>query len=141
MIGAGAVHVWVEASTPNVDLQATVSEVRPDGMETFVQDGWLRADERALDQRASTPLAPVLNLRKARSSRCPRGALWRSTIPLYYEGHAYRAGSRIRVTISAPGGHPAAVGLRGHRIRRAPRKLGRALGVDPSSLVLPVVPG
>ena len=26
------------------------------------------------------------------------------TIPLYYEGHAYRAGSRIRVTIAAPNG-------------------------------------
>ena len=26
------------------------------------------------------------------------------TIPLYYEGHAYRAGSRIRVTITAPNG-------------------------------------
>jgi hypothetical protein len=25
-------------------------------------------------------------------------------IPLYYEGHAYRKNSRIRVTISAPGG-------------------------------------
>jgi len=25
-------------------------------------------------------------------------------VPLYYEGHVYRAGSRIRVTISAPGG-------------------------------------
>ena len=27
---------------PNVDLQATISEVRPDGKETFVQGGWLR---------------------------------------------------------------------------------------------------
>ena len=26
------------------------------------------------------------------------------TIPLYYEGHMYRAGSRIRVRISAPNG-------------------------------------
>jgi uncharacterized protein len=26
------------------------------------------------------------------------------TIPLYYEGHVYRAGSRIRVTITAPNG-------------------------------------
>lgn len=25
-------------------------------------------------------------------------------IPLYFEGHVYRAGSRIRVTISAPNG-------------------------------------
>ena len=25
-------------------------------------------------------------------------------IPLYFEGHVYRAGSRVRVTISAPNG-------------------------------------
>src|SRR5262249_12629785 len=38
VIGAGAVNVWVRSSTPDVDLQATVSEVRPDGKETFVQN-------------------------------------------------------------------------------------------------------
>ena len=47
-IGGGAVHLWVKSSTPDVDLQATVSEVRPDGNETFVQDGWIRASERKL---------------------------------------------------------------------------------------------
>ena len=49
VIGAGAVHVWLKASTPNVDLQATISEIRPDGKETFVQNGWVRANERKLD--------------------------------------------------------------------------------------------
>ena len=47
-IGGGAVHLWVRSSTPDVDLQATISEVRPDGNETFVQNGWLRASERKL---------------------------------------------------------------------------------------------
>ena len=47
-IGGGAVHLWVKSSTPNVDFLATVSEVRPDGNETFVQNGWLRASERKL---------------------------------------------------------------------------------------------
>ena len=47
-IGGGAVNLWVESSTPDVDLQATVSEVRPDGNETFVQNGWIRASERKL---------------------------------------------------------------------------------------------
>ena len=47
-IGGGAVHLWVSSSTPDVDLQATVSEVRPDGNETFVQNGWIRASERKL---------------------------------------------------------------------------------------------
>ena len=60
VIGAGAVHVWVEASTPNVDLQATVSEVRPDGMETFVQDGWVRADERKLATSTNTARSAAL---------------------------------------------------------------------------------
>ena len=49
VIGAGAVQAWVRSSTPNVDLQATISEVRPDGKETFVQNGWVRGNERKLD--------------------------------------------------------------------------------------------
>ncbi|MCW2967731.1 MAG: peptidase [Solirubrobacteraceae bacterium] len=103
-IGAGAVHAWVRSSTPNVDLQATITEVRPDGKETFVQSGWLRANERKLDAAKSTPLEPVLSLRAADVSPLPRNRFVKVTIPLYYEAHAYRAGSRIRVTISAPNG-------------------------------------
>ena len=49
VIGAGALRVWVRSATSNVDLQATVTEVRPDGKETFVQNGWLRANEAKLD--------------------------------------------------------------------------------------------
>jgi uncharacterized protein len=104
VIGAGAVHLWVRSSTHNVDLQATVTEVRPDGKETFVQNGWVRGNERTLDPRKSTPLEPVLSLRKSDVSPLPSGRFVKVTIPLYYEGHAYRAGSRIRITISAPNG-------------------------------------
>ena len=39
----------MRSSSPDVDLQATITEVRPDGKETFVQNGWLRANERKLD--------------------------------------------------------------------------------------------
>ena len=66
VVGAGAVHVWVRSSTPDVDLLATVSEVRPDGNETFVQNGYLRASERKLATSAnnifkqpSTLLTPI----------------------------------------------------------------------------------
>jgi uncharacterized protein len=34
----------------------------------------------------------------------PKGQFVKVVIPLYYEGHVYRAGSRIRVTIAAPNG-------------------------------------
>jgi predicted acyl esterase len=104
VIGAGAVHLWVRSSTPNADLQVTVTEVRPDGKETFVQNGWVRANERKLDQRKSTPLEPVLGLRKSDVSPLPSNRFVQVTVPLYYEGHVYRAGSRIRITVSAPNG-------------------------------------
>jgi uncharacterized protein len=104
VLGAGAVRAWVRSSRRNVDLQVTVTEVRPDGKETFVQGGWVRADERKLDPDKSTPLEPVLSLRARDVRPMPRGRFAAVTIPLYYEGHAYRAGSRIRVIISAPNG-------------------------------------
>ncbi len=104
VIGAGAVHLWVRSSTPNADLQVTVTEIRPDGKETFVQNGWVRANERKLDPSKSTPLEPVLGLRTSDVSPLPRNRFVPVTVPLYYEGHVYRAGSRIRITIAAPNG-------------------------------------
>src|SRR4051812_12927395 len=104
VVGAGKVEATISASVPDVDLQATISEVRPDGTETFVQSGWLRASLRKLDARKSTDLAPVLSLRKADAAPLPKGKATAITIPLYYEGHAYRAGSRIRVTLGPPRG-------------------------------------
>jgi predicted acyl esterase len=104
IVGAGAVHAWIRTSVPDVDLQVTVSEVRPDGKETYVQSGYLRASLRALDKRKSTVLEPVQTLRRDTAAKLPKGRFTKLTIPLYYQGHVYRAGSRIRVTVAAPSG-------------------------------------
>jgi predicted acyl esterase len=141
VIGAGAVNVWVRSSSPNVDLQATVSEVRPDGKETFVQNGWVRGNERALDAAKSTPLEPVLSLRESDVSPLPANEFVPVTIPLYYEGHAYRAGSRIRVTIAAPNGtQPIWAFDRADPEGTAQVAIAYG-GNTPSNLLLPVVPG
>src|SRR3954471_13962253 len=104
VIGAGALKAWIQAAAPSVDLQVTVSEVRPDDKETFVQSGWLRTSERKLDKKKSTRLEPVPSFRKSDAAPLPKGKWAKVTVPLYYEGHMYRKGSRIRVTIAAPGG-------------------------------------
>jgi hypothetical protein len=108
-IGAGAVHLWVESSTPDVDLLATVSEVSPGGNETFVQNGWLRASERALTKTSNnifkqepTLLEPIPAFTK--NAPMPAGKFVPLVIPLYFEGHVYRAGSSLRLTIAAPNG-------------------------------------
>ena len=103
VLGAGRVDVWVRSSVPDVMLQATISEVRPDGKETFVQGGWVRTFARALDP-ASPELEPMQSFLLEDYAPMPTDRYEKVTIPLYYEGHAYRAGSQIRVRISAPNG-------------------------------------
>ena len=70
VFGGGAAQLWIQASTRDVDLQVTISEVRPDGKETFVQNGWVRANERKLDAQKSTRLEPVLSLRGCILGKC-----------------------------------------------------------------------
>jgi predicted acyl esterase len=142
VVGAGSVKLWVRASKPSVDLQATISEVRPDGKETFVQGGWLRANEAKLDKKKSKPLEPVLSLRAKDVKSLPKGKFVPVTIPLYYEGHAYRAGSRIRVTITAPNGDQPIWSFGVTVPKKGTASVAVAYGKKrPSALQLPVVPG
>jgi predicted acyl esterase len=141
VVGPGALRAWIRSSAPRLDLQVTVSEVRPDGRETFVQNGWLRTSARKLDPAKSTQLAPVPSLRRADDAPLPRGRFAEMAVPLYYQGHAYRAGSRLRVTIAAPGGdQPVWRFGEASPGGRATVSLARSPAM-PSRLVLPVVPG
>jgi len=148
-IGGGAVHLWVKSSTPDVDLQATVSEVRPDGNETFVQDGWLRASERKLATTANnilkqrpTLLQPIPTMLESDLEPMPANEYVPVVIPLYFEGHVYRAGSRIRVTIAAPNGTQPVWSF--GQTQPAGTTATESIAFSPSmpsSLILPVVPG
>jgi uncharacterized protein len=141
VIGAGRVDLWVRSSTPNVELQATISEVRPDGKETFVQGGWINAKGRKLDPAKSTELEPVPSFRLEDAAPMPPDQFVPVTIPLYYEGHMYRAGSRIRVRISAPNGDQPVWSF---GETDPPGQANVAIGYGgnmPSRLLLPLVPG
>jgi len=142
VVGAGAVQAWVKSSVPSADLQATVSEVRPDGKESFVQNGWLRMSRRTLDAKKSTLLSPVPSLTRADARPMPKGAFDRLNVPLYYQGHVYRAGSRIRVTIAAPGGDQPVWAFRELEPARGTATVTIAHAPSrPSRLILPVVGG
>ncbi|MFL5821892.1 MAG: CocE/NonD family hydrolase [Solirubrobacteraceae bacterium] len=147
VVGAGAIHVWIRSSARDVDLQATLSEVRPDHKETFVQDGWMRASERKLSTSAnnifkqrSTLLAPIPSELPRDVKPLPKGKFAEVVIPLYYEGHVYRKGSRVRVTIAAPNG---AQPIWSFDFTRPGGKAKVSVAFSkkmPSSLILPVVP-
>ena len=103
-IGPASVNLWVKSTAMDTDLQATVSEVRPDGSELFVQSGALRASNRALDPRTTTATHPVPTYLAATARPLPRGTFTEVRIPMLPFGYSFRAGSRIRVSVTAPGG-------------------------------------
>ena len=102
--GPSSLDLYLRSSARDTDLQVTLSEVRPDGNETYVQNGWLRASHRRLDTRRSTVIDPVPTHLRADAARLPRGRYSLVRIGIWPVAHAFRAGSRIRVTIQAPGG-------------------------------------
>src|SRR5205807_4236493 len=113
-----------------------------------VQNGWLRASERKLAtgsntifRQPSTLLAPIPSMLAADARPMPRNRFVQVVIPLYYEGHAYRAGSRIRVTIAAPNGTQPVWSF-GQTVPNGTANVSIAFSASmPSSLILPVVPG
>jgi putative CocE/NonD family hydrolase len=141
VLGAGKVRLWIRSSAKDVDLQATISEVRPDGKEVFVQGGWLRGSGRKLDRAKSRPLEPVLSLRKQHIKPLPTDRFVPVTIPLYYEGHGYRAGSRIRVVIAAPNGDQPIWAFDKTKPKGKAKVAILSSERKPSRLTLPVVEG
>ena len=140
VVGAGTVGLWVKSTKPAVDLQATITEVRPDGKEVYVQNGYLRGDESKLTP-GSNALEASQTLKKSDLVPLTPNRWTHITIPLYYQGHAYRAGSRIRVIIGSIGGNQpiwsfAQASARG----TAKVTIGYSKQLA-SKLTLPVVPG
>ncbi len=148
-IGGGAVNLWVKSATPDVDLQATVTEVRPDGSETFVQNGWIRASQRKLATTSTnmfyeTPsdVQPIPTFLASDVQPMPAGEFVPVTIPLYFEGHVYRAGSRVRVIISAPNGSQPIWSFSHTQPEGTTDNVSVAFGPGmPANLTLPIVPG
>ncbi len=138
--GPSSFDVLLKSSARDTDLQVTLSEVRPDGRETYVQNGWLRASHRALDRRRSTALDPVPTHLREDAAPLPRGRFTLVRVPVFPVAHAFRAGSRIRVTLQAVGGDRprwefATVD------RGATRNTVALGGAQASKLVLPVLRG
>ena len=100
--GPVSADLWLSTTQSDTDVQVTLTDVRPDGQEEYVQRGWLRLSDRALDQRRSTPHLPV---------RCDRPECIDALTPdvpvlgrveLTKVTYAFRAGSRIRIWIDTP---------------------------------------
>jgi predicted acyl esterase len=137
MVGHASADLWIQATADDADLEVMLSEVRPDGMETYVQSGWLRASQRALSPE-STPLRPIQTHREADAAPLPPGEWTSARVEIYPFAHVFRAGSRLRVSVSTPGGNQGR-----WRYDVLPTHATVAVShsaAHPSSVLLPVIP-
>ncbi|MFZ6769018.1 CocE/NonD family hydrolase [Undibacterium sp. Di26W] len=100
--GEGSADLWLSTTAVDTDVQVTLSEVRPDGMEMFVQRGWLRASQRQMDgSRSGTLRAWGDFTQSAMKLMMPNEpALLRLEILKF--SHIFREGSSIRITVDTP---------------------------------------
>ncbi|WP_354698196.1 hypothetical protein DSM112329_03861 [Paraconexibacter sp. AEG42_29] len=131
--GPSSADLWVSTTAPDVDLQTTITEVRPDGQEVYIQRGWLRASHRALDAKRSTALQPWHPHTKASTADMPAGKPQLLRVELFPSGHTFRPGSSVRIYVE----QPSITGLWGYTSVLTPQTVKVHYGKDhPSRLVL-----
>ena len=102
LAGTGVVALELQTRASDVDVEVTISEIRPDGTEVYVQSGWLRASHREIDTTVDDVPSIWHSHLEADAQAIDGTALLR--IELFPVAHPFRAGSRIRLTVDTPGG-------------------------------------
>lgn len=100
--GSASVDLYVSSTSSNADLQLTLTELTPKGEEVFIQRGWLRLSDRALDKAASTPVRPVLVDTPEAIRALDPGVPVLARIELNKFAFVFRKGDRIRIWIDTP---------------------------------------
>jgi predicted acyl esterase len=104
IVGPATLDLWVASSTPVEDFQATITEVRPSaGQEEYVTSGFLRSSNQ-VDLGTSTPLFTVPSYLASDAGTLDPTSYTLVAVPIDPITHTFRAGTELRVVLSAPGG-------------------------------------
>ncbi len=103
----GDIELRLVASATAIDTawMAMLQDVTPDGEATEVTAGWLRASLREVDKAASRPGAPVLPCRNPQAVPLGVDVVYR--IPLVPNARRFKAGHRIRLTLTSDDQDPS----------------------------------
>lgn len=140
LIGSASADLWIRSSHDEADLGVTLSEVRPDGMETYVQSGVLRGSHRAVAEDADELLPRRTHL-EADAEPLPTDEFVEARVEIFPFAHVVRAGSRIRLSVHTPGGDRARWT---YELADHPEDAEVDVGHDarwPTRLVLPAIEG
>jgi predicted acyl esterase len=103
LVGTASADLWIRTDAHDADLGVTLSEVRPDGKETYIQTGLLRASERKV-AAGSTDLMPLHTNLESDAEPMPVNGWTEVRIMVMPFGQIVRKGSRIRLSVHTAGG-------------------------------------
>ena len=104
IIGPATLDLWISSSTPVLDVQATITEVRPTaGQEEYVTSGFLRSSNQ-VDLPSPSVLFTVPSYLASDAADLSPTSYTEVKVPIDPIAHTFRAGTELRVVISAPGG-------------------------------------
>ena len=101
--GQGHVDLWMLPGSDDTSVQATLTEIRADGTEVRVQSGWHRPQHRVEDPTRSDELRVDYTFAPEDRSPLAVGEPVHFRLPFMPLAHRFRAGTRIRVSVSTPG--------------------------------------
>ena len=103
LAGSASADLWIRTNATDADIGVTLSEVRPDGKETYIQSGLLRASMRKLAS-GSTELLPRHSGLESDAAPMPRNGWQLVRVEILPFAQIVRAGSRLRISVHTPGG-------------------------------------
>ncbi len=95
-------RVQLPNGEPDADLEVTLSDLAPDGSETFIQSGWLRLSRRT-GSSENTALNHRISNREADIRPVESGEVVDASIGTLAFAHVFRDGHRLVLTIDTPG--------------------------------------
>lgn len=141
MVGNLSADLWVSVGgeATDADLEVTVSEIAPDGSETYVQAGWLRLSRRALSAEATEFRPLISGLEADVAPLAPGQEPVLARVEILPFAHVFRTGSKLRITVDTPGGSRPQWRF---DVLEDPVDVIIHSGPDtPSQVVLPIIPG
>lgn len=137
--GPGIAELWVRSPVEDVMVQVTLTEIRSDGTEMFIQSGWLRLGHREATEGEDLRLQRTFSEFDFMPMPLDEWVSVQVAIPSV--AHPVRAGSSLRMVVSSPGRDHGTWEFMAPEYEETPTfELGYG-EARPSSLTMAVLPG
>jgi predicted acyl esterase len=101
--GPGYLDLWVKPGSDNGAVQVDLTEVRPDGSETYVQSGWHELQHAEEYQQLSDEYQVEYTFTEEGREVLEPAEWVHRRVPMQAATHIFRKGSQLRVSVQSPG--------------------------------------